>query len=70
MELVHIGVCGPMDVKARGGCELFITHTNDYSKYGYIYLMHHKSEDFKKLKEFRAEAEKQLGKSINTLRSD
>ena len=32
--------------------------------------MHKKSETFGKFKEFMAEAEKQLGKSLKTLRSD
>ena len=32
--------------------------------------MHKKSETFGKLKEFMVEAEKQLGKSLKTLRSD
>ena len=32
--------------------------------------MHRKSETFGKFKEFLAEAEKQLGKSLKTLRSD
>ena len=32
--------------------------------------MHRKSETYEKFKEFRAEAEKHLGKSINTLRWD
>jgi len=70
LELVHTDVCGPINVRARGGYEYFITFTDDYSRYGYIYLMHRKSEAFEKFKEFRAEAEKQLGKSIKTLRSD
>ena len=70
LELVHTDVCGPINVKARGGYEYFITFTDDYSRYGYIYLMHRKSEAFEKFKEFRAEAEKQLGKSIKILRSD
>ena len=32
--------------------------------------MHHKSETFKKFKEFKAEVENQRGKSIKSLRSD
>ena len=32
--------------------------------------MHRKSETFEKFKEFHAEAEKQLGKSLKLLRSD
>jgi len=67
LELVYADVYGPINVRARGGYEYFITFTDDYSRYGYIYLMHRKSEAFEKFKEFRAEAEKQLGKSINTL---
>ena len=43
---------------------------DDYSRYGYLYLMKHKSESFEKFKEFRNEAEKQAGKCIKVLRSD
>ena len=49
LESVHTDVCGPMSVQARGGYEYFITFTDDYSGYGYVYLMHHKSEAFEKL---------------------
>jgi transposase InsO family protein len=70
LELVHTDVCGPMSTQARGGYEYFITFTDDYSRYGYVYLMRRKSESFEKFKEFRAEAEKQLGKHIRALRSD
>ena len=48
LELVHTDVCGPMSVQARGGYEYFITFTDDYSRYGYVYLMRHKSEAFDK----------------------
>jgi hypothetical protein len=37
---------------ARGGFQYFITFTNDFSRYGYIYLMMLKSESFEKFKEF------------------
>ena len=70
LELVHSDVCGPLNVQARGGYEYFVTFINDYSRYGYVYLMQRKSEIFEKFKEFTAEAEKQLGKSLKTLRSD
>ena len=54
----------------RGGYEYFITFIDDYSRYGYLYLMHHKSETFEKFKEFKAEVENHRGKSIKFLRSD
>ena len=59
-----------MSTHARGSYLYFVTFIDDYSKYGYVYLMKYKSETFEKFKEFKAEVEKQLGKSIKTLRSD
>ena len=70
LQLVHSDVCGPVSVQARGGYEYFVTFIDDYSRYGYVYLMQRKSETFGKFKKFLAEAEKQLGKSLKTLRSD
>ena len=70
LELVHTDVCGPMTIQAKGGYEYFITFTDDYSRYGYIYLMRHKSKAFGKFQEFKAEAEKQLGLCIKQLRFD
>ena len=66
LQLVHSDVCGLLNVQARGGYEYFISFIDDYSRYGYIYLMRWKSEVFEKFKEFRAEAKKQLSKIIKT----
>ena len=52
LEFIHTDVCGPMSMIARGGFQYFITFTDDFSRYGYVYLMKHKSETFKKFKEF------------------
>ena len=46
-----------MLIQARGGYEYFITFTDDYSRFGYVYLMKRKFETFEKFKEFRAEVE-------------
>jgi transposase InsO family protein len=70
LELVHTDVCGPMSSIARGGFQYFITFTDDFSRYGYIYLMRHKSESFEKFKKFQNEVQNQLGKTIKFLRSD
>ena len=59
-----------MSTLARGGYERFITFTDDLSRYGYVYLMKHKSESFEKFKEFHNEVQNQLGKTIKVLRSD
>ena len=48
LEIIHTNVCGPMNIEARGGYRYFLTFTDDLSRYGYIYLMKHKSETFEK----------------------
>ena len=70
LELIHTDVCGPMSSTARGGFQYFITFTDDLSRYGYAYLMRHKSETFEKFKEFQNEVENQRGKEIKAFRSD
>ena len=70
LELIHTDVCGPMSTTARGGFQYFITFTDDFSRYGYVYLMKHKSESLEKFKEFQNEVENQRGKKIKALRSD
>ena len=64
LELVHADVCGPINIIGRGGYKYFVTLTDDYSRYGYVYLMQYKLEAFKKFKEFRAEVKKQLDTHI------
>jgi hypothetical protein len=43
---IHIDVCGPIMIDVIGGYMYFITYTNDYSRYGYVYLMKHKFQSF------------------------
>ncbi len=70
LEIIHSDVCGPISVVARGGYRYFVTFTDDLSRYGYIYLMKHKSETFEKFKEFQNEVENHRNKKIKFLRSD
>ena len=57
LEIIHTDVCGPMSVEAHGGYHYFLTFTDDLSRYGYIYLMKHKSEIVERFKEFQSEVE-------------
>ena len=52
LEIIHTDVFGPISVEARGGYRYVLTLTDDLSRYGYVYLMKHKSETFEKFKEF------------------
>ena len=40
---------------------------DDYSKFGHIYLIHHKSDSLEKFKKYKAEVENELGKTIKIL---
>ena len=70
LELVYTDVCGPINIRATGGYEYFITFIDVHSRYGYVYIMQHKSEAFEKFKEFRAKVKKQLDTHIKVVRSD
>ena len=58
LELVHSDVCGPMCVQARGGYEYFVTFIDDYSRYGFVYLMRQKSKTCDTFQEYKVEAKK------------
>ncbi|KAJ9541893.1 hypothetical protein OSB04_028399 [Centaurea solstitialis] len=70
LEIIHTDVCGPFSHVARGGYQYFNTFTDDFSRYGYVYLMRHKSETFEKFKEYQNEVQNILDKRIKFLRSD
>ena len=70
LGLVPIDVCRPFSTSARGGYLYFITFTNDFSRYGFVYLMRHKFESFEKFKEFKSEVQNQLGKNIKVFWSN
>jgi hypothetical protein len=70
LEIIHSDICGPFRTKTHRGMEYFITFTDDYSRYGHIYLIKHKSKAIEKFKEYKLEVEKQLGRSIKNLNND
>ncbi|GJW65627.1 retrotransposon protein, putative, ty1-copia subclass [Tanacetum coccineum] len=52
LGLIHTDVCGPFRIVSREGASYFITCTNDFNRYGYVYLMKHKHEVFETFKVF------------------
>nr|GEW62420.1 retrotransposon protein, putative, Ty1-copia subclass [Tanacetum cinerariifolium] len=70
LGLIHTDVCGSFKIVSRQGASYFVTFTDDFSRYGYVYLMKHKHEVFKTFNVFQKEVENQLGKTIKSLRSD
>ncbi|GJZ72275.1 retrotransposon protein, putative, ty1-copia subclass [Tanacetum coccineum] len=60
LGLIHTDVCGPFKIMSRQGASYFVTFTNDFSRYGYVYLLKHKHEVFETFKVFQKEVENQL----------
>jgi hypothetical protein len=42
LELIHTDICGPFPITCVDDFDPFITFTNDYLRYGYIYPIKHK----------------------------
>ncbi|GJW93360.1 retrotransposon protein, putative, ty1-copia subclass [Tanacetum coccineum] len=45
LGLIHTDVCGPLRHVSRKGASYFLTFTDDFSRYGYVYLLKHKHEN-------------------------
>ncbi|GKB38525.1 retrotransposon protein, putative, ty1-copia subclass [Tanacetum coccineum] len=70
LGIIHTDMGGPLRHVLRQGASYFITFTDDYCRYGYVYLLKHKHEVFETFKVFKNEVENQLGKTIKALQSD
>jgi len=56
-----------MSVKARQGLNYFLTFIDDYSRYGYVYLLSHCYEALDMFKRFVVEVETKLEPRVKTL---
>ena len=59
-----------MNVRARHGGSYFITFIDDFTRYGHVYLISHKSEALDCFRRYVSLVENQLDKSIKALRTD
>ena len=70
LQLVHSGICGPMQTKSLGKSSYFITFINDYSQKFWVYFLKAKSEALDIFKKFKALVENERGCKIKCLRTD
>jgi hypothetical protein len=70
LEIIHMDICGPFPVKYMDGFDSFITFTDDFSRYGYIYPIKERSEALNKFKIFKVEVKNQHNIKIKLVRSD
>ena len=70
LELIHTDMCGPFPKASWNGQQYFISFIDDYSRYGYLYLIKKKSQLLDMFKAFKAEVENQLNKIIKAVKFD
>jgi hypothetical protein len=70
LQIIHTDICGPFPMKSMDGYDSFITFTDDYSRFGYIYPIKERPEELDKFKIFKAEVENQHNLKIKLVRSD
>ena len=66
LELSHTDISDPFPIASWNGQQYFITFIDNYSRYGYLYLIHEKSQSLDMFKNFKAEVENQLSKKIKS----
>ena len=70
VQLIHSDICGSMNVRARHGASYFITFIDNFTRYGHVHLISHKSEALECFRLYLNEIENQLEKKVKTLRTD
>jgi hypothetical protein len=70
LKIIHTDICGLINVKSVDGFNSFITFTDDFSCYGYIYLIRERSKTLDKFKIFKAKVKNQHTVKIKIVRSD
>jgi Integrase core domain len=70
LELIHTDICGSFPMATRNGHVYFISFIDNYSRYGYIYLIKEKTQVLDTFKSFKSEVELKLNKRIKDVRSD
>ena len=68
--VIHTNICGSFIPLAMGGYKYFITFVDDYPRYGFVELIHEKSESLEAFKAFKVKVELQQGKMIKVVHSD
>jgi hypothetical protein len=70
LEIMHTDICEPFDTLSFGKEKYFITFIDDFSCYGYIYLLHEKSQAVNALEVYITEVERQLERKVKIIRLD
>ena len=64
LMLVHVDICGPMQISSLNGCKYFLIFVYDYSRMTWVHYLKEKFEAFSCFKQFKAVIEKKSRNSI------
>ncbi|GJT95598.1 retrotransposon protein, putative, ty1-copia subclass [Tanacetum coccineum] len=67
LGLIHTDICGLFRTVSRQRASYFVTFTDNFIHYGYVYMLKHKHEVFETFKVFHKEVENQLGYPKETM---
>ena len=64
LQLVHVDICGPINLISNSKKRYLISFIDDYSRKTWVYYLVEKSEAFHTFKSFKARVEKETSSSI------
>jgi len=70
LEVIYTDICGPFDIPSFSKESYFITFIDDFSRYGYIYLLRDKSQSVNALEVYIKKVKRQLDRNVKILRLD
>ncbi|GJV95460.1 putative RNA-directed DNA polymerase [Tanacetum coccineum] len=70
LDLVHTNEYGPFRSAIKDGKHYYVTFTDDFSRYEYVYLIKHKLDTFEVFKMYQNKVQNQLDRKIKVLKSD
>ena len=69
-DLIHSNIWGPAPVSTEGGSKYFVIFVDDFSRYTWIYLLHHRSELVSIYQKFHKMIETQFNHIVKVFRLD
>ena len=69
-QIVHMVLVGPFAITSVSQCRYILTLIDDFSRYTWVYFLHHKNEVLDKFLAFKTHVEQKSRKSIKVLRMD
>eukprot|EP00268_Persea_americana_P013925 TRINITY_DN16169_c0_g1_i2.p1 TRINITY_DN16169_c0_g1~~TRINITY_DN16169_c0_g1_i2.p1 ORF type:complete len:660 (-),score=55.01 TRINITY_DN16169_c0_g1_i2:23-2002(-) len=70
LEILHSDVWGPSPISSVTGYRFYLLFVDDFTKYCWIYPMHHKSDAFSLFIKFKSIVENTMNTKIKNFRSD